>query len=96
MEPKTINVLLIEDNPNDTILLRKILQNVRATAFEVECAESLTSGLKKLGGHHFDVILLDLVLIESKGMATFRTVYQRAPQVPDHCPERAGGRDAGP
>ena len=82
MEPKTINVLLIEDNPNDTILLRKILQNVHATAFEVECAESLTSGLKKLGGHHFDVILLDLVLIESKGMSTFRTVYQRAPQVP--------------
>lgn len=82
MESKTINVLLIEDNPNDTILLRKILQKARGAHFEVDCAETLSAGLKKLGTHSCDVVLLDLVLNESKGMDTFRSVQQRAPQIP--------------
>lgn len=65
-------VLLIEDNPADSKLIKSLLEEAKQT-FAITAAGSLTSGLKQLD-QNWDVILLDLALPDSTGVETFQTV----------------------
>src|ERR1043166_7069583 len=82
MEPKAIKVLLLEDNPDDILLLRKVLQKAKGAHFDLECVPSLQEGLEKLSEDHVDVVLLDLSLSDSKGLDTFYVMQEKAPNVP--------------
>src|SRR5258708_7239501 len=82
MEPKAIKVLLIEDNPDDDLLFRKVLQKAKGTHFELDSAASLESGLGHLAARHVDVVLLDLSLSDSRGLETFYATQKDAPNVP--------------
>jgi signal transduction histidine kinase/DNA-binding response OmpR family regulator len=79
---ETIRVLLIEDNPGDARFIREMLAEVETPPFDLEHADRLSSGLERLAAGGIDVILLDLLLPESQGLATFRQVYAQAPEVP--------------
>src|ERR671923_175453 len=65
-------ILLIEDSATQAAQFVMMLQSA---GFEVETADTLTAGLKrvKLGG--IDSLLLDLNLPDSEGLATFQTAY---------------------
>jgi two-component system, cell cycle response regulator len=78
----SIRTLLIEDNPADARLIREALAEVPEAAFEVEWAEGLAKGLERLEGEAVDLVLLDLHLPESWGLATFTTTQACAPDVP--------------
>jgi len=78
----SIRTLLIEDNPADARVIREALAEVPDAAFEVEWAEGLAKGLERLEGEAVDLVLLDLHLPESRGLATFTTTQQCAPDVP--------------
>jgi signal transduction histidine kinase/CheY-like chemotaxis protein len=82
MEGKPIKVLLIEDNPGDARLLQEMLAEAKGTAFGLECADRLSAGLERAARGDIDVILADLSLPDSRGLATFAQVYAQAPQVP--------------
>ena len=61
----SFNILLIEDNPNDVLLVREALRH-RESRVHIETATTLTKGMELLETHHYDVILLDLLLPDSK------------------------------
>ena len=75
-----INVLLVEDSPTDVLLAKESLAqvpNIRLT-----CVERLAEAVALLGGNQQDVVLLDLGLPDSQGLATLVKLLERAGQVP--------------
>ena len=82
MEAQHIKVLLIEDNPGDTRLIKEMLAQARGVIFDLECADRLSAGLKRIGGGGIDIVLLDLSLPDNHGFDTFMEVQAKAPDVP--------------
>ncbi len=105
MTEKCIKVLLIEDNPGDARLIREILQEETSPRFDLEDAERLDDGLRRLAKGGIDVVLLDLSLPDSQGIDTLHRAHAGAPGVPivvltglaDHAVAaealKAGGQD---
>ena len=79
---EAIHTLLIEDNPGDARLVQEALATSRNTKFELECADRLASGLKRLRKPGIDVVLLDLSLPDSQGVETITRLHSQAPGVP--------------
>ena len=82
MSNRDINILLIEDNPGDARLIREFLAEANAPGFNVECADRLLTGIRRLGEGGVDVVLLDLGLPDSQGLDTFVRTHEKAAQVP--------------
>jgi signal transduction histidine kinase len=77
-----VSILLIEDDPDDELIVRANLTRAKWARFVVEWAERLSTGLDRLGRGAFDVVLLDLSLPDSLGTETFYRVHAQAPDVP--------------
>src|SRR5580700_10703730 len=82
MEHQLINVLLIEDNPGDTRLIRELFKEAKAVPTGLQCADRLSSGLEMLSKGGVDVVLLDHSLPDSKGLDTFSKVRMHAKELP--------------
>ena len=82
MEDRPIKVLLIEDNPGDVQFIQEMLVEANATRFELECVDQLAAGLVRLAANDIGVVLLDLDLPDSQGLATFAKAYAQSPRVP--------------
>ncbi|MGE5195194.1 MAG: response regulator [Deltaproteobacteria bacterium] len=82
MNRQVIHLLLIEDSPDDALLIRELLADARQADFEVEHVESLSAALERLARANVDAVLLDLQLPDSRGLDTFRAVQKSAPAVP--------------
>ena len=78
----TIKVLIVEDNPGDIVLIKKMLDTIIDVTFEVTAVGRLDEGLKFLLKDKFDIILLDLCLPDSEGIDTFNIMKYNAPNVP--------------
>ena len=81
MKDQPTRVLLIEDNPGDTDLVRLRLVEGKSPV-DVNCVNRLADGLDSLKKRSPSVILLDLNLPDSRGAETFRKVLESAPNVP--------------
>jgi len=79
---KAIKVLLIEDNPGDTRLIREMLKEAGAAQLELVCTDRLSTGLERLAEGGIDVILLDLELPGSQGLDTLGKVLAEPPEAP--------------
>ncbi|MEI6180676.1 MAG: response regulator [Chloroflexales bacterium] len=82
MAKAQIQVLLIEDNPADVFALEAALKHVGAVRFHVSAVEQLSAGLQCLSERPFDIVLLDLSLPDSDGLATFTRLHAQTPNVP--------------
>jgi len=82
MDDKRIKVLLIEDNPGDARLMRKLLAEVGGVTFNLEYADRLSTGLERLAVGGTNVVLLDLGLPDSQGLGTLARVRAQAADVP--------------
>lgn len=71
MNAERIKVLLIEDNPSDARLIQESLAGASDDSFDLETADTLASGLERLGAGGVDAMLLDLALPDSFGFETF-------------------------
>jgi signal transduction histidine kinase len=67
-----VHILLIEDNAGDVELLREALDDVAEANYSVVHAGSMAEGTAKLSTDAFDVVLLDLSLPDTRGLATVR------------------------
>jgi CheY-like chemotaxis protein len=76
------NLLLIEDNPADTKLVREALADTRFGPFQVECAKNLSDGLERLSKGGIEAVLADLFLPDSRGIETLDTLLVAAGRVP--------------
>jgi signal transduction histidine kinase len=63
-----MRVLLVEDNPADALLVQSLLR--QAGGIEVHTAPTLSAGLEDLVTFAVDVVLLDLNLPDTRGLAT--------------------------
>lgn len=83
MGTTAINTLLIEDNPDDAVLIQRYLNAYRKGKYNVIRVQRLADGLESLKRVLFDVILLDLSLPDGPmGLATFETMHAQASQIP--------------
>ena len=80
MPNRPIGVLLVEDNPGDAILIRRMLSGMKGE-FDVMHVSSLLEALQCLQKESFDVILLDLGLPDSAGLDTLTRVRGQVPNV---------------
>lgn len=82
MGEKAIRILLVEDNSDDALLLRRMLKEGPSDQFELVHVERLDAALKRLSEPVFDVVLLDLSLPDSRGLETFRRLQDQTTAVP--------------
>lgn len=79
---KKIKILLMDTDPEATILIQRILGEIRETHYDLVCVDRLKMGLTRLLTHHFDVILMDLSLLDSQGLVTLTRTKENAPEIP--------------
>ena len=87
MSGELIHVLLIEDNPGDARLIRRMLADAATANGQMHCynvvwADRLATGLALLAQDETDIVLCDLSLPDSSGLATPRAVQNAAPALP--------------
>jgi len=84
MENKKTNVkiLIIEDSADDATLIQRELDSSINIRFSVTRAGTLKEGLAQLTAAAPDLILADLGLPDSHGLATVTRLLDEAPQVP--------------
>ena len=75
-------VLLVEDNPSDALIIRRSLMAQPGLGVDIVTADSLASALASLGGQFFDLVLLDLSLPDSTGLATLAAIQSASPEIP--------------
>ncbi len=82
MNESPLRILLVEDNPRDADLLQEMLATVDAS-LEIRHVERLQQALQRLRqAAPIDVILLDLLLPDSMGLATLQQVNGAAANRP--------------
>ncbi|HEY4408444.1 MAG TPA: response regulator, partial [Acidimicrobiia bacterium] len=65
-----LSVLVVEDSRTDAELFASLLEQSAAARFEVTVVETLADGLGVLARRPPHVVLLDLTLPDSEGLAT--------------------------
>jgi two-component system cell cycle response regulator len=80
-----LTILLIEDDPDYVRLAELELDEARRlghTEFTVVTASTLAAGFERLSRHDVDLVLLDLSLPDTQGLATVVSLHAEAPDVP--------------
>ena len=75
---KPLRFLLIEDCGIDAHLVQTHLKSGLNAPLLVEHVENVSHATRLLGAERFDLVLLDLTLPDSAGLATFRTIFEHA------------------
>ncbi len=83
MDTRQTDILLIEDNPEDALLLETYLGDAWSGNYRLKHVTHLVAGLEELRQGDFDVVLLDLGLPDTMpGLEGFNRTYALVPQVP--------------
>lgn len=83
MNEKTTRILLVEDNLGDVRLLQEYLKesdSLNADLIHVDCLSEAVACLGEAAS--YDLVLLDLSLPDSQGLATFSAIQERAGNLP--------------
>lgn len=82
MSSDQINVLLVEDDPDDALLIREMLGESDSVDFDVQHVQRLAAATEEISENSYGVILLDLTLPDSMGLDTFRDLHVLAEHTP--------------
>jgi two-component system copper resistance phosphate regulon response regulator CusR len=72
-------ILVVEDEPRILAFLRRGLE---AQGFAVDAAADGATGLRRARTHHYDLVILDLLLPGLDGLAVLRELAQAEPKLP--------------
>jgi two-component system, cell cycle sensor histidine kinase and response regulator CckA len=81
-ERPEIKVLLIEDNLAEARLFKELLQDAWAEKFSLSHFQRLKTAKVEIDRSDFDVVLLDLTLPDSDGLASLDALIEHAPHLP--------------
>lgn len=78
---RPIKILVVEDNPGDAELVARALAKCRhgSDVFHAGCRRD---AIDALSHEEFDIVLLDLSLPDSKGLAALHMIRTNHPQIP--------------
>jgi PAS domain S-box-containing protein len=76
------NCLLIEDNPADAFLIKKMLNPDGLNGYRVTLASNLKDSFILLNQDHFDFVISDLGLPDSQGLETVKSVLNNNMYLP--------------
>jgi PAS domain S-box-containing protein len=79
---KLLSVLIVEDNQADVDLIRESLLNTGKISFRIESVSRLSEALARLKNGGVDLVLLDLGLPDSQGLATFHKLREATAHIP--------------
>lgn len=82
MGKKFIKALLVEDNPDDVVILKRMLSEAKGTFINLRWVGRLSEALEYLMEERPEVILLDLNLPDSQGLDTFIKIHAQASEIP--------------
>ncbi len=82
MSENSVKILLIEDDPAEARLLQEVLKSFNLQLFSLVHVNRLETALEKLKSDRFDVILLDLTLPDSQGLASVDVIVKQDPNLP--------------
>lgn len=77
-----MNILLVEDNLAEARLLKEVLKGAILSRFNLAHVKRLGEAIATLETESFDVVLLDLTLPDSEGLASLDSLIQHAPSLP--------------
>jgi len=78
----TYTVLIVSDTLTDAELLKKTLAVARDSDFHVKRCMTLGEAVAQVSLKKIDIILADLFLSDSQGIATFNTLHELVPTIP--------------
>jgi two-component system cell cycle response regulator len=82
LNEEMIHILLVEDSFDYADMLCIVLADQKLASFKIDHVGLLDQAIKRLNDDKHDVILLDLILPDSSGLETFRTVHALTPDIP--------------
>ena len=74
--------LLIVDNAEEARNVREMLASANGPRFNIQVAENLVAALNALAHQSFDIVLVELALVDAQGLATFETIQRHAHGLP--------------
>ncbi len=80
-ERKPVSLLLLEDDPRFAELLSTRVRKMRWAELRLEVAGSLAAALARLAAERFDLVLSDLNLPDSSGLATLEALSRAGEQL---------------
>ena len=82
MQKKSIKALILEDNPDDLLILEKIIKGITSRDIRFTTAVKLAEALGILKKENFDLIISDLTVPDSRGLETFRALRAASTTTP--------------
>lgn len=82
MKTPTRKILLVQDNSDYAVSIRKHFTEDKNTAYAVSDVTNLRMALDLLSKNTYDIILLELSLPDSRGLAGYDKIQNAAPQSP--------------
>ena len=77
-----VNILLVEDDPDDYILIKDLLSRASPQAFDLEWVDEYDAGLEAIKSRRHDVCLLDYRLGERDGLDLLREALEIRCNIP--------------
>lgn len=82
MDKNKITILLIEDNPGDTFLIKEMLSLSDSTIFDVHNEQYMQNALAYVKGKKIDLVLCDLGLPDCNGLESLSRIRKSVPELP--------------
>lgn len=82
MSQSAHQLLLIDAKPEDARLIQSELAQSKYYLYKMDVAQNLAQGLERIKKGGIDVILMDLVLPDTQGIAAFLRIYPKAGNIP--------------
>ena len=78
---KPVRILLVEDNPDEEVIVRRLLRESKYTA-DLTTVGKIRDCMRLIDGKLVDMVLLDLSLPDSKGLEGLHQLRAHAPEIP--------------
>lgn len=83
LQTKALNILIIEDSEADALLLETMLQDIsNDISIFTHAVPRLADAFKIVDKENFDLIMLDLNLLDIQGVASVAALHAEAPNTP--------------
>jgi len=82
MQAKRIAILLVQGNSQEASVTPQLLAEAAGRQWNVACVDRLSNAIEHLTHDESDLVLLSLFLPDCRGLDTFMTVHQFAPEIP--------------